>query len=75
MRAPRAGDRMLPLGGVGSRKVRRLWMEARVPAAERDGYPIVTRGAEVLWAPGICRSNAAVPKVGDLAVRLEARAC
>lgn len=74
VRAPMVGDRILPLGGVGSRKVRRLLMEARVPASERDGFPIVVRGTDVLWVPGICRSAKAVPDVGDLAVRLEARA-
>jgi tRNA(Ile)-lysidine synthase len=74
VRAPRAGDRIFPLGGVGSRKVRRLLMEARVPADERDRFPIVARGDEVLWAPGICRSEKAVPKNGQPAVRLEARA-
>jgi len=75
VRSPRVGDRILPLGGVGSRKVRRLLMEARVPAAERDLFPVVARGGEVLWAPGICRSAKAMPTAGQPAVRLEARAC
>ena len=66
---------MMPFVGVGSRKVSLLLMEARVPADEREEYPIIARGAEVLWAPGVCRSANAVPDVGQLAVRLEARDC
>ncbi len=74
IREPRQGERILPLGGVGRRRVRRLLMESRVPARERCRYPVFTRDSEVVWIPGICRSAAALPRVGDLAVRLDARA-
>jgi tRNA(Ile)-lysidine synthetase-like protein len=74
VRPPREGDRISPLGGVGSRKLRRILMEARIPATERCRFPIVCRGPDVLWVPGICRSDVAVPIVGDRAMRLEARA-
>ncbi len=73
-RAPEAGDKIMPLGGVGSRKVRRVLGEARVPAHDRDRFPVVARGPDVLWLPGICRSNRAVPEFGEPAMRLEARA-
>ena len=73
IRAWVAGDRFTPLGGVGRRKVRRLLMEARVPLAERRGYPLLVTGDEVLWAPGVCRSNAAVPVPGERSLRIEAR--
>jgi tRNA(Ile)-lysidine synthetase-like protein len=74
VRPPREGDRIRPLGGVGTRKLRRVLMEARVPATDRCRFPIVCRGSDVLWVPGICRSDKAVPNAGDRAVRLEARA-
>lgn len=73
IRLPRAGERMVPLGGVGRRKVRRLMMEARIPARERHTYPVVVRGGDVLWIPGICRSAGSVPRTGEMAVRLDAR--
>ncbi len=73
IRGVNAGDRMVPLGGVGHRKVRRLLMEARVAANERAEYPVIVRGDAVLWIPGICRSADQVPPVGTLAVRLHAR--
>jgi tRNA(Ile)-lysidine synthase len=71
VRPPRPGDRLLPLGGVGRRPLRRLLMEARVPRSDRATYPVVTRGATILWVPGICRSAAALPRPGTAAVRVD----
>jgi tRNA(Ile)-lysidine synthase len=73
LRSWRPGDRMLPLGGAGRRKVRRLFMEARVPMYERRRYPLVVRDDQIVWVPGVCRSAGAVPTPGDQAVRIEAR--
>jgi tRNA(Ile)-lysidine synthase len=71
LRAPRRGDRVAPLGGVGRRPLRRLLMEARVPRSERGRYPVVASGETILWVPGICRSAAALPRAGTPAVRLD----
>lgn len=71
IRPPAAGDRMLPLGGVGRRKVARLLMEARVPRSERHAYPLLVRGGDVLWIPGICRAEADVPPAGVTALEVE----
>ncbi len=73
IRAACSGDRLVPLGGVGRRKVRRLLMEARVPFRDRDAYPVLVRNGNVLWVPGICRSRVAVPRLGEPAVRIDAR--
>lgn len=75
VRAPRAGDRLAPLGGVGHREVRRLLMEARVPRAARAGYPLLTYGETIVWVPGICRSEARLPQPGTPAVRLDVTEC
>jgi tRNA(Ile)-lysidine synthase len=72
VRAGRSGERMRPLGGVGRRPVRRLLMEARVARGERPAYPVVLRGAEVLWIPGVCRSDRALPLPGEPGIRLDA---
>ena len=71
VRAWAPGDRLAPLAGVGRRAVRRLLAEARVPRSERTGWPVVTRGETILWVPGVCRSDAAVPETGTEAVRLD----
>jgi len=68
-----AGDRLVPFGGVGRRKVRRLLMESRVPARERATYPVVERRGIVLWVPGVCRSHGDLPRHGQEALRVEAR--
>jgi tRNA(Ile)-lysidine synthase len=72
IRSPTNEDRVVPLGGIGHRKVRRLLMEARVPASERDAYPLFSRDSDVLWIPGVCRSAAGVPSEGVPAVRIDA---
>jgi len=68
-----AGDRVRPLGGVGHRPVRRLLMEARIPRGARAAWPLLARGDDVLWVPGVCRAAAAVPSPGALALRIDAR--
>ncbi len=71
LRAPVAGDALVPLGGVGHRPLRRVLMDARVPRSERARYPIVARGETILWVPGICRSGDGLPAPGTEAVRLD----
>jgi len=70
VRAPRSGDRLVPLGGVGHRPLRRLLMEAGVPRSARASYPVVVRGETILWVPGICRSASDLPQPGTRAVRV-----
>jgi len=71
VRPPARGDSVVPLGGIGHRPLRRLLMEARVPRSVRSRYPVVSRGATILWVPGICRSAEGVPAPGTRAVRLD----
>lgn len=73
VRAVDAGDRVVPLGGVGSRKVRRILMESRVPFQERAEHPVLEREGTILWVPGVCRAEAAVPQGGGEALMIEAR--
>jgi tRNA(Ile)-lysidine synthase len=73
VRAASQGERLHPVGGIGRRPVRRLLMEARVPRRDRAAYPVVVRGTDVVWIPGVCRSDAALPQPGEPALRLDAR--
>ncbi len=73
VRAVGAGDRLVPLGGVGSRKVRRILMESRIPFRERSDQPVLEQNGTILWVPGVCRSDAAVPEAGREAMLIEAR--
>lgn len=67
------GDSMEPYLGRGTRPVKRLLMEGRVPLSERPSYPLVTSLEGILWVPGLCRSDLAVPALGAEATRLEVR--
>jgi tRNA(Ile)-lysidine synthase len=71
VRSARPGDRLVPLGGIGRRPLRRMLMEARVPRGDRPGYPVVARGETILWVPGICRSADDLPRPGTPAVRVD----
>ena len=72
IRPARPGDKLVPLGGTGRRPVARLLMEGRVARADRAAFPVVVRGDEILWLPGICRADTARPPRGSDAVRLDA---
>jgi tRNA(Ile)-lysidine synthase len=63
----RTGDRIRPLGGTGSRAVAVLLREARVSPMRRRVWPVVTTGddATIVWVPGICRADVAVPAEND----------
>ncbi len=71
VRSWQPGDRLVPFGGVGSRKVRRVLMEARVPRPDRATYPVIERDGEVVWVPGLCRAAGALPTAGAPAHELE----
>jgi tRNA(Ile)-lysidine synthase len=57
VRAPRRGDRVRPLGLDGGRKLSELFIDRKVPADERPGYPVVEIDGEILWVPGIVRGE------------------
>ncbi len=73
-RAFRAGDRVHPLGGPGHRLVVRCLQDARVARRDRESWPVlVDEGGDVVWVPGICRSNRLVPPPGAEALRVDAQ--
>ena len=76
VRAWRPGDRIAVPGRMGgaARRVKRFLAELHVPAPERAGWPVVVAvrdagllprvpgGDEILWIPGVCRSDAATDR-------------
>jgi tRNA(Ile)-lysidine synthase len=69
-----AGDKVFPLGGRGRRLVVRCFQDARVPRHLRDEWPMVTEAeGEIVWVPGVCRSNRLVPLPGAEALRVDAQ--
>ena len=49
----RPGLRMRPAGGMGSRKLQDILVDARVPREERDALPLVFAGDRLAWVPGL----------------------
>src|SRR5437879_10398628 len=49
----RPGLRLRPAGGRGSRKLQDIFVDARVPREERDGWPLVFAGEKLAWVPGL----------------------
>jgi tRNA(Ile)-lysidine synthase len=70
----RAGDNIRPLRGRGSRLVVKCFQEAKVARAERATWPVVLDEAgQVIWVPGVCRSENLVPQPGAEALRVDAQ--
>lgn len=64
MRVWHAGDRIRTVGAPAGRRVTRYFSDARVPALDRGGWPVVLVGDALLCVPGICRSLAAPHRPG-----------
>ncbi|HWM89717.1 MAG TPA: tRNA lysidine(34) synthetase TilS [Thermoanaerobaculia bacterium] len=53
VRNRRPGDRIHPLGASGSRKLKDLLIDRRVPRRERDRLPLICVGERIAWVPGV----------------------
>ncbi|HTP66702.1 MAG TPA: tRNA lysidine(34) synthetase TilS [Geobacteraceae bacterium] len=59
VRTFRPGDRLVPFGMSGRKKVKELFIEARVPRNTRRLVPLLFCGETLLWVGGLKRSGAA----------------
>jgi tRNA(Ile)-lysidine synthase len=64
VRAWRDGDRMQGGGDAAPRRVKRFLRDAGLVGPERRGWPVVVCGEEVVWIPGVRRSDAATVRSG-----------
>ena len=55
----RPGDRVTPLGMAGSRKVKDVFIDWKIPLEQRRRFPLVLLDGAVAWIPGLVRSNLA----------------
>jgi len=60
----RAGDRLAPSRGQGRRRVTRYLSDAHIAGSDRAGWPVVVQGEEIVWIPGVRRSDAATVRSG-----------
>jgi tRNA(Ile)-lysidine synthase len=66
------GEKLKPLGGAGRRLIVRCFQELRVPRSRRGSWPVVAQSDDVIWIPGVCRSDARLPAKGTEALRVDA---
>jgi tRNA(Ile)-lysidine synthase len=53
VRNRRPGDRLHPLGAAGSRRLKEVLIDRRVPKEQRDRIPLLCVGERIAWVPGI----------------------
>lgn len=56
-RIRRPGDRMLPFGAPGRRRVQDIFVDRRIAQPARAYWPLLTDDGAVVWIPGVARSR------------------
>lgn len=64
VRTWRPGDRMTARRGGPARSVKHFLSRAGVTGHERGGWPVVLVGDQIVWIPGVRRSDAATARSG-----------
>jgi len=68
VRSRQAGDRFHPLGAPGQKKLKKYFIDQKIPLQERDQIPLVLAGEEIIWVAGrqqahICRLTEKTEKI------------
>jgi tRNA(Ile)-lysidine synthase len=53
VRSVSAGDRIQPLGMEGTRKLKSVFIDEKIPREQRRTIPVLADGISVLWIPGV----------------------
>jgi tRNA(Ile)-lysidine synthase len=59
VRSRRAGDRFVPFGGQGERRLKSFLIDARVPRWERSRIPLLEADGDIIWLGGVRRGQRA----------------
>lgn len=66
IRNRRSGDCIQPLGAPGSRRLKEVLIDRRVPEQERDRLPLLCVGERIAWVPGVTIDQRfRLPEMGD----------
>lgn len=72
VRSVREGDRMVPLGMKGSKKVKDIFVDEKIPRRSRRAVPILVDGESILWVGGMKVSERAkITDVTEKVVKIE----
>ncbi len=66
----RAGDTFCPVGSRGSRKLKELFRERKIPEVRRKGWPILLCAGEIVWVRGFppAREAAATDQTAQVVI-------
>ena len=53
IRSRNNGDKLYPVGMKGSKKVKELFIDLKIPKEDRSNYPIITHESDIVWVGGI----------------------
>ncbi|HIJ96952.1 MAG TPA: tRNA lysidine(34) synthetase TilS [Desulfuromonadales bacterium] len=71
IRTFRSGDRMIPFGMHGRKKVKDVFIDRKIPVSVRRRIPLLFCGDQLVWIAGVCVSEIArVDSVSDRMVRV-----
>ena len=59
IRSVQPGDRLAPFGMRGTQKVKKLFVDRKIPRDSRARIPILAQGETILWVAGLRRASAA----------------
>jgi len=57
LRSRESGDTISPLGTTGRKKLKRLFIDKKIPCEERNHIPIIVMGNQPIWVVGVCIDN------------------
>ena len=57
VRPRQEGDRITPFGGMGSKKVKDLFIDMHIAVEQRDYLPLLCDQKDILWIPTVRRSS------------------
>lgn len=77
VRNRRPGDRIHPLGAKGSRRLKEVFIDRRIPRQQRERWPLLCVGESIAWVPGVTidhrfrlgpreRAGGAVPWIAEI---------
>ncbi|MDD2899617.1 MAG: tRNA lysidine(34) synthetase TilS [Desulfuromonadaceae bacterium] len=53
----RPGDRMIPIGMQGRKKVKDIFIDKKIPFSQRSQIPLLWCGPDLIWIAGVCISE------------------
>jgi tRNA(Ile)-lysidine synthase len=68
IRGFRAGDRLIPLGMKGHKKLKDIFIDLKVPRSQRYRTPLLVSGDDIIWVAGVKQSE--IGKVVETTKRL-----